>query len=75
MKRQIIALQRDAYEYIRDYVPRAIASESIDQKNEVIDIILSENVILKVYDSDLILDLGARRVYLTEQDFHTISIG
>ena len=74
MTRQILGLNKDAYSYIRDKIPRAIRSESIDTVGQIIDIELSENVIMKIYDNDLILDLGARRVELEAQDFREIVI-
>ena len=74
MTRQILGLNKDAYSYIRDQLPRSIKSESIDTVGQIADITLSENVILKIYDNDLILDLGARRVTLEAQDFREIVI-
>ena len=74
MTRQILGLNKDAYYYIHDRIPRAIRSESIDIVGQIIDIELSENVIMKIYDNDLILDLGARRVELEAQDFREIVI-
>lgn len=74
MKRQILGLNKDAYSYIRDQLPRAIKGESIDTVGMIADITLSENVILKIYDNDLILDLGARRITLEAQDFREIVI-
>lgn len=74
MTRQILGLNKDAYSYIRDQLPRSIKSESIDTVRKIADIELSENVILKIYDNDLILDLGARRVTLEAQDFREIVI-
>ena len=74
MTRQILGLNKDAYSYIRDQLPRSIKSESIDTVGQIADITLSDNVILKIYDNDLILDLGARRVTLEAQDFREIVI-
>jgi hypothetical protein len=74
MTRQILGLNRDAYYLIHDRIPRAIKSESIDSVRKIADIELSENVIMKIYDTDLILDLGARRVELEAQDFREIVI-
>lgn len=74
MTRQILGLNKDAYNYIRDQLPRSIKSESIDTVGQIADITLSENVILKIYDNDLILDLGARRITLEAQDFREIVI-
>ena len=74
MTRQILGLNKDAYSYIRDQLPRSIKSESIDTVGQIVDITLSENVILKIYDNDLILDLGAKRVELEAQDFREIVI-
>lgn len=74
MTRQILGLNKDAYSYIRDRIPRAIRCESIDTVRKIADIELSENVILKIYDNDLILDLGARRITLEAQDFREIVI-
>lgn len=74
MTRQILGLNKDAYSYIRDQLPRSIRSESIDTVGQIADIELSDNVILKIYDNDLILDLGARRVTLEAQDFREIVI-
>lgn len=74
MTRQIIALQRDAYEYMRDYIPRAIKSESIDEEHQVIDVELSENVIVKVYDNEMNIDLGAKRMTLEAEDFYSFCI-
>lgn len=74
MTRQILGLNKDAYSYIRDQLPRSIKSESIDTVGQIADITLSENVILKIYDNDLILDLGAKRITLEAQDFREIVI-
>ena len=74
MTRQILGLSRDAYYQIHDRIPRAIKSESIDSVRKIADIELSENVIMKIYDNDLVLDLGARRVELEVQDFREIVI-
>ena len=74
MTRQILGLSKDSYSYIKDYIPRAIKSESIDSCRQIIDIELSESVILKVYDNDIILDLGARRVSLEGIEFKAINI-
>ena len=74
MTRRILGLNKDAYNYIRDQLSRAIKSESIDTVGQIADITLSENVILKIYDNDLILDLGARRITLEAQDFREIEI-
>lgn len=74
MTRQILGLSKDAYYCIHDRIPRAIKSESIDTVRKIADIELSENVIMKIYDNDLILDLGARRVELEVQDFREIVI-
>ena len=75
MTRQILGLSKDAYYYLGDTLTsRAIKSESIDTVGEIVDIVLSDNVIMKVYDTDLILDLGARRVSLSFEDFREIMI-
>ena len=74
MTRQILGLNKDAYSYIRDQLPRVIKSESIDTVRQIADIELSENAILKIYDNDLIIDLGARMVTLEAQDFGHIEI-
>ena len=75
MTRQILGLNKFAYEYLGDVLTsRAIRSESIDTESEIVDIVLSDNVIMKVYDTDLILDLGARRVSLSFEDFREIMI-
>lgn len=74
MTRRILGLKYDAYSYILDQIPRAIKSETIYNETQNADIELSENVILKIYDNDLILDLGARRVELEAQDFREIVI-
>lgn len=75
MTRQILGLNKFAYEYLGDVLTsRAIRSESIDTKSEIVDIALSDNVIMKVYDTDLILDLGARRASLSFEDFREIMI-
>lgn len=74
MTRQILGLNKDAYYYIRDYLPRAIKSESIDEVGQMADITLSENAILKIYEDNLIIDLGARRVELEARDFREIVI-
>ena len=72
--RVIKGLSSDAYDEIRNLIPRAIISESIDQKSMTADIELSENVIMKVYDQELTLDLGAKKVMLVPEDFEVIKI-
>ena len=74
MKRQILNLSRGGYEVIRDFIPRAIESESIDQQEETSDIVLSDAVILKSYDNGIHIDLGAKRVFLEAEDFEKIVI-
>ena len=74
MTRQILAIQRDVYSYIKDQIPKAIKSESLDLQHQIVDIELSEAVIMKVYDNDLILDYGAKRVTLEAIDFREILI-
>ena len=75
MTRQILGLTKDDYYYLCDSLTsRAIKSESIDTVNEIVDIELSDNVIMKVYDTDLILDLGARRIGLSFECFREIMI-
>ena len=74
MTRQILGLSRDSYSYIKDYIPRAIKSESIDQNYQIVDIELSEPVIMKIYNDDLILDIGAKRVVIESWDFKEIII-
>lgn len=74
MTRQILGLNKDAYCRIQDNIPRSIKSESIDTVRKIADIELSENVIMKIYDNELTLDLGARRIELEAQDFREIVI-
>ena len=74
MTRQILNLSRGGYEVIRDFIPRAIESESIDQQEETADIVLSDAVILKSYDNGIHIDLGAKRVFLEAEDFEKIVI-
>ena len=74
MTRQILGLSKDSYSYIRDYIPRAIKSETIYNDTKMADIELSDSVIMKVYDDDIILDLGAKRVSLEGIDFRAINI-
>lgn len=74
MTRQILNLSRGGYEVIRDFIPRAIESESIDQQKETADIVLSDAVILKSYYNGIHIDLGAKRVFLEAEDFEKIVI-
>lgn len=74
MTRQILGLNNNAYRSIHDFIPRSIKSESIDSVRKLADIELSDNVIMKIYDNDLTLDLGAKRVELEAQDFIEIVI-
>ena len=74
MTRQILNLCADAYEDIRDLIPRAIESESIDEEHRTADISLSEYVIITSYGDGLYLDLGAKKVYLEEDEFSSIVI-
>lgn len=74
MKRVIYSLSKDAYSCIKNDIPRAIKSESIYEKTEVIDVELSDNVIMKVYDEEIVLDLGAKKVVLESYEFKCISI-
>lgn len=75
MKRVIKSLSRVSYEIIRDSVPRAIKSESIYEDLQVVDIELSEAVIIKSYDDGIHIDLGAKRVFIDPEDFESIEIG
>lgn len=74
MTRQILALSADAYAEIRDLIPKAIKNEQIDQDHRIVDIDLSEAVILKAYDDGVHIDLGAKRVFLDPEDFDRITI-
>lgn len=74
MTRQILNLSREGYETIRDFIPRAIESESIDQQEQTADIVLSDAVILKSYDNGIHIDFGAKRVFLEAEDFEKIVI-
>lgn len=74
MTRHILNLSRFGYETIRDFIPRAIDSESIDQQEHTVDIVLSDAVILKSYDNGIHIDLGAKRVFLEAEDFEKIVI-
>lgn len=75
MTRQILGLQKDAYEYLVDALTqRVIKSESIDRVSQLVDLELSDNVIMKIYDTDLMLDLGARKAVLQAGDFREIAI-
>ena len=74
MTRQILGLKHDAYSYISDRIPRAIKSETIYNDTKSADIELSDNVIMKVYDDGVILDLGMKRVDLEKDEFGTITI-
>lgn len=72
--RVIKGLSSFAYDEIRDLIPRAIKSESIDQENMTADIELSDSVIIKVYDQEITLDLGAKKVMLLQEEFQEIVI-
>ena len=74
MTRLIINLNKDAYEYLRDAIPRAIKSETIDQTNKTATIKLDSAVILKSYDDGIILDLGMKKIDLVSEDFESIAI-
>lgn len=74
MTRQIIALSAGAYAEIRDLIPRAISEEHIDYDNKIVDITLSDAVILKSYDNGTHIDLGAKRLFLEAEDFSHIVI-
>jgi len=74
MTRQILTLSHDGYLTIRDFIPRAIESESIDQQAQTADIVLSDAVILKSYDNGIHIDFGAKRVFLEAEDFEKIVI-
>ena len=74
MTRQILGLKHDAYSYILDKIPRAIVSETIYNDQDIADIVLSDNVIIKVYEDGLILDLGMKKAELEAGDFRMITI-
>ncbi len=74
MTRQILTLSQFGYETIRDFIPRAIESESIDQQEHTADITLADAVILKSYDNGIHIDFGAKRVFLEAEDFEKIVI-
>lgn len=74
MTRQILGLKHDAYNYIRDRIPRAIKSETIYNDSRMADIELSDNVIMKVYEDGIILDLGMNKAEIESDDFRLISI-
>lgn len=75
MTRQILGLKHDAYSYILDKIPRAIVSETIYNDEDTANIVLSDNVIMKVYEDGLVLDLGMKKVDLEKDDFRTVMIG
>lgn len=74
MTRLIINLKKDAYEYIRDVIPRAIESEWIDQTSKTVTVKLSAGVILKSYDDGIILDFGMKKIDLVSEDFESIAV-
>ena len=74
MTRQINSLSADAYAEIRDLIPSAIKQEYIYETNRTVDLILSEAVIIKSYDNGIHIDLGAKRVFLDDNDFESIMI-
>ena len=74
MTRLIINLTKDAYEYLRDAIPRSIESETIDQNNKTVTVKLNSAVILKSYDDGIVLDLGMKKIDLVSEDFESIAI-
>lgn len=74
MTRQILGLKHDAYSYILDRIPKAITSETIYNDKDIADIVLSDNVIIKVYDDGILLDLGMKKVELEADDFRMLTV-
>lgn len=74
MTRQILNLCQSAYKEVRDLIPKAIESENINEEYRTADISLSEYVILTSYGDGLVIDLGAKRVFLLAEEFEKIVI-
>ena len=74
MTRQINSLSADAYAEIRDLIPSAIKYEYIYNDRKIADIELSDAAILKACHNGIVIDCGAKWVFLDSEDFDYITI-
>ena len=74
MTRQINALAYETYDDLLSQLPRAIKTEEINQINRTVRIELSDAVILKVYQNELIIDLGGKFFSFKPYEFDSITI-
>ena len=75
MTRQILGLIKADYDFILYRIPRAIKKSTIYNDTERVDIELSDDVIMKIYEDGIILDLGMKKTSIEEGNFNKITIG
>lgn len=74
MTRQILGLKKADYDFLLYRIPRAIKRSTIYNETGRADIELSDDVIMKVYEDGIILDLGMKKTSIEEGSFNKITI-
>lgn len=74
MTRQLRSVSADAYAEIRDLIPSAIKNEHIYNGMNIADIELSDAAILRVCHNGLVVECGAKWVFLDADEFAEIII-
>lgn len=74
MTRHINALAYETYDNLLSQLSRAIKTEEINAINRTVRIELSEAVIMKVYQDEIILDLGGKFFTIKQNEFDSITI-
>lgn len=74
MLRVIKGLDRNIWRSLEELLPRAAKIDFSDPEDRLVDIVLCEAAILKVYSDEVIIDLGGEKVIFQAQDFKEITI-
>lgn len=74
MKRVIMGLDKNVYKSIKELLPRACESiRHYPKEQNMVDVELNDAVIMKIYDTEVYLDLGGEKVSFTDKSFEIIS--
>ena len=74
MTRQLHSVSADAYAEIRDLIPSAIKDEHIYNGMDIADIKLSDAAILRACHNGIVIECGAKWVFLDADEFAEIII-
>lgn len=73
MVREILGLDKNVYLSVKELLPRAV-KEHKERKSGIVDLELSDAVILKAYDDQIVLDLGGEFVIIKDRSFEYIEM-